>query len=153
MPNNSLDIFVSHLEELLLDCGTYKNLSELLNLPESSLKCWILHKRTPKLSTLDIIASKLNCTTSDLLNPATLNRNGTNTNSSRDNFVKNLNICFVNRGCYSIPQKLYLIDNVINDFTLISYFRVQNYRTPTLEKLDAIADALNIQSYELLMEV
>lgn len=153
MPNNSINIFVSHLEELLFECGTYKKLSELLNLPESSIKCWILHKRIPKLSTLDIIALKLNCTTSDLLNPAPLNRNGTNTKPSRDIFVKNLNIFFVNKGCYSIPQKLYLIDNVISDFTLISYLRTQNYRVPTLEKLDAIADALNIQSYELLMEV
>ena len=153
MPNNSINIFVSHLEELLLECGSYKKLSEMLNLPESSLKCWMLYKRTPKLSTLDTIAAELNCTTSDLLNPAPLNRNGTNTNTSRENFVKNLNIYFVKKGCYSIPQKLYLLNNVISDCTLISYFRTNDYRVPTLKKLDAIANALKITSYELLMEV
>ena len=153
MPNDSIDIFVTHLEELLLECGSYRKMSQVLNLPESSLKCWILRKRTPKLSTLDVIASKLNCTTSDLLNPVPLNRNGTNTKSSRDIFVQNLNIFFVNKGCYSIPQKLYLIDNVVSDFTLNSYFRSNDYRVPTLKKLDEIADALDTNTYELLMEV
>ena len=51
-----------------------------------------------------------------------------------------------------MPHKLSLLDNVVTDYALQSYLRKQNYKTPTLSKLDLIADALDIPTYILLSE-
>lgn len=67
-------------------------------------------------------------------------------------FCENLNIIFLKNQCFSIPQKLNLLNNVVTDFALQSYFRKQNYKLPTLSKLDIIADALGVSACSLLSE-
>lgn len=152
MQNCSLDIFVSNLESMLLVYETYDKLALHLGISTDTLKSWILKTRTPKLSNLDLIANKLGCHSSDLINDVPITNTGEYNNFSRLNFVKNINIIFAERGCYNTAQKLNLLNNVISDYMLISYMRKNNYRTPTLNILDIIADQLDIRTYELIKE-
>ncbi len=153
MQNDSLDIFVSNLEEMLSLYESYDKLAIYLGIPTDTLKSWILKTRCPKLSNLDLIANKLGCYSADLIRPKNIINSGKYDNFSRMNFVKNINIIFIEKGCYNTAQKLNLLNNVITDHMLISYMRKNDYRTPTLTTLDNIADQLNIKTFELIKEV
>lgn len=152
MYNNSLDIFVANLEKMLSDYKTYDKLALFLGISTDTLKSWMLKTRYPKLSNLDLIANRLGCYSADLINTEIITNIGKYNNCCRANFVKNISIIFLDKGCYNTAQKLNLLNNVITDYMLISYMRKNNYRTPTLNNLDTIADQLNIKTYELIKE-
>lgn len=153
MNNQSFLNFKENLESLLETYKSYANLALYLGVPESTLKSWINGIRCPSLKTIDKIANKVGCYSADFITDnATLVNKNVHTNSSRSNFVKNLNILFLKNHCFSTPNKLALLDNTITDFALQSYLRKQNYKNPTLTKLDLIANALNIPTYILLLE-
>lgn len=62
MQNDSLSIFVLHLEEMLTIYKTYDKLALYLGISTDTLKSWILKTRSPKLSNLDAIANRLSVT-------------------------------------------------------------------------------------------
>lgn len=152
MPNNSYDNFRNNLETLL-NGKSYSELALYLNVPSSTLKSWINGSRCPTLRNIDKLANRIGCHSSDLLNSEVhiIDKN-VHLNDSHLSFVKNLNIIFLTNQCFSTPQKLALLNNVITDFALQSYLRKQDYKLPTLSKLDVIADALGISTYSLLLE-
>lgn len=152
MPNNSYDNFRNNLETLL-NGKSYSELALYLNVPSSTLKSWINGSRCPTLRNIDKLANRIGCYSSDLLNSEVhiIDKN-VHLNDSHLSFVKNLNIIFLRNQCFSTPQKLALLNNVITDFALQSYLRKQDYKLPTLSKLDVIADALGISTYSLLLE-
>lgn len=153
MKNQSLLNFRENLESLLEIYKSYSKLALYLDVPISTLKSWINGNRCPSLKTIDKIANKIGCCSADFITAQTIIENkNMHSNSSHSTFVKNLNILFLKRQCYSMPQKLALLDNVITDFALLSYFRKHDYKYPTLTKLDLIADALNIPTCILLLE-
>ncbi len=152
MQNHSYINFKENLE-MLLNGKSYAELAIYLGVPSSTLKSWINGNRHPTLKNIDKIANKIGCYSSDLLNTnANIKNQNMHSNDSHYSFVKNLNIIFLKNQCFSIPQKLNLLNNVVTDFALQSYFRKQNYKLPTLSKLDIIADALGVSACSLLSE-
>lgn len=152
MPNHSYRNFKENLEELLKD-KSYSELSVYLGVPSSTLKSWINGSRCPTLRNVDKLANRIGCYSSDLLNSkAHIIDKNVHLNDSHLSFIKNLNIIFLKNQCFSTPQKLALLNNVVTDFALQSYLRKQDYKLPTLSKLDVIADALGISTYSLLLE-
>lgn len=152
MQNHSCQNFKENLEVLLND-KSYSELAQYLNISPSTLKSWINGSRCPTLKNIDKLANKIGCYSSDLLTPKVhiINKN-VHSNDSHLSFVKNLNILFLKKQCFSTPQKLALLNNTITDFALQSYLRKQDYRLPTLSKLDVIANELGIPTYSLLLE-
>lgn len=152
MQNDSLGVFVLNLEKMLITYETYDKLALHLGVSTDTLKSWMLKTRSPKLSNLDTIANKIGCYSYDLINSQPIENKGIYNNNSRICFVKNLRIIFTENACYNLVQQLNLLNNVITDYILISYLRNSNYRTPTLKKLDLIADQLNLKTFELIKE-
>ena len=152
MINHSYLNFRENLESLLKG-KSYSELAMYLGVPSSTLKSWINGSRCPTLRNIDKLANRIGCYSSDLLNSKVciINKN-VHSNDSHISFVKNLNIVFLKNQCFSTPQKLALLNHVVTDFALQSYLRKQNYKLPTLSKLDVIADALGISTYSLLSE-
>lgn len=151
--NNSQKILILNLEKYYNEYNSYEKLASFLGVSTNTLKSWMLGTRTPKLARIDYIANKLGCHSSDLINNLEIIRNGFDNNKSQENFVKNLNIIFIENQCFSMPQKLNLLNNVITDFALNSYLRSTNFRTPTIAKLDLIANQLDIKTFELIKEI
>ncbi len=152
MQNHSYLNFRENLEKLL-NGKTYEELALYLDVSSSTLKSWINGNRSPALKSIDKLANKIGCYSADLLNiDADIENKNIHTNDSHYSFVKNLNIIFLQNQCFSIPQKLNLLNNVVTDFALQSYLRKKNYKLPTLSKLDLIADQLDINTYNLLLE-
>lgn len=153
MNNQSGYVFRNNLEYLLKTHSSYEKLSFYLDVPTSTLKSWINANRVPSLKMLDKISNKLGCYSSDLLTPNyAFNEPKSCVNDSHITLVRNLSIIFINNHCFSTASKLALMDNVITDYALQSYMRNTNYKSPTLEKLDLIANALDLHTYELLKE-
>lgn len=152
MQNHSYINFRENLEVLLIG-KSYAELALCLYVPSSTLKSWINGNRCPTLKSIDKIANKIGCYSSDLLqvNSNIVNKN-MHSNDSHYSFTKNLNIIFLKNQCFSIPQKLNLLNNVVTDFALQSYLRKQDYKLPTLSKLDIIADTLGVNASSLLSE-
>lgn len=152
MHNHSCLNFRKNLETLLSG-KSYSELALFLDVPLSTLKSWINGNRCPTLKSIDKVANKIGCNSSDLLNiDLNIVNIGMRSNDSHCLFVKNLNIIFLKNQCFSIPQKLNLLGNVVTDFALLSYLRNKDYKLPTLSKLDIIADSLGINAYSLLSE-
>ncbi len=153
MNNHSFLNFKGNLESLLKGHKSYENLALSLGVPNSTVKSWINGTRCPSLKTIDKIANKIGCYSADFITEdCCIENKNIHSNSSHSLFVKNLNILFLKNHCFSLPHKLSLLDNVVTDYALQSYLRKQNYKTPTLSKLDLIADALNMPTYVLLSE-
>lgn len=153
MKNNSSLVFRDNLEEMLKGKETYEELALYLDVPISTLKSWLNGNRCPSLKTLDNISNNIGCFSYELIFPkALLENKSIYLNDSHSAFVRNLNIIFIEKRCFTIPQKLNLLNNIITDFALQSYTRKTNFKSPTLLKLDLIADSLNIYTYELLKE-
>ncbi len=154
MNNHSLLNFKQNLEVMLKLHKSYANLALYLGVPISTLKSWVNGSRCPSLNAIDKLANKVGCYPADFITAGgRIEDKNIHANSSQSVFVKNLNILFLEKQCFSIPQKLALLDNVVTDFALQSYLRKQNCKCPTLMKLDLIADALNISTHILLSEV
>lgn len=150
---SSAGVFKANLEQLLAQSKNYQNLAQKLNVSTSTLKSWINGLRTPSLMTLGKLADQLGCHASALVTPhSDLTDRGIHQNNVHKALVKNLNIAFLENQCYSLAQKLCLLNNEVSDFALKSYMRTSNYRLPTLSGLDQIAKALKVSSYELLKE-
>lgn len=92
MQNDSLSIFVLHLEEMLTIYKTYDKLALYLGISTDTLKSWILKTRSPKLSNLDAIANRLGCYSCDLIDPHPIKNYGKYDNDARNCFVKNIKI-------------------------------------------------------------
>lgn len=153
MKNNSYSKFRDNLESLLKNHKSYENLALYLGISNSTLKSWINGNRRPSLKTIDKMANKIGCYSADFITyKSRIEDKNIHTNSSHLLFVKNLNIIFLKNHCFSMPNKLSLLNNVVTDYALQSYLRKRNYKNPTLTKLDLIADALNIPTYILLSE-
>lgn len=153
MENESAAVFRDNLERMLRQKAAYGKLASALDVPVSTLKSWVNGRRCPSLKALDKISNTIGCSSYELILPgAVLKNKGAALNNSRSAFVRNLNIIFIEKRCFSIPQKLNLLANGITDFALKSYMRKTNFKTPTLSKLDCIADSLNVPTYELLKE-
>ncbi len=152
MQNNSYLNFRENLE-LLLKGKSYSELAIYLGVPSSTLKSWINGNRRPTLRNVDKLANRIGCYSSELLNSnvCIIDKN-VHSNDSHISLVKNLNIIFLKNQCFSTPQKLALLKHVVTDFALQSYLRKQDYKLPTLLKLDIMADALGICTYSLLSE-
>jgi len=150
--NDSLSIFVLHLEEMLTIYKTYDKLALYLGISTDTLKSWILKTRSPKLSNLDAIANRLGCYSCDLIDPHPIKNYGKYDNDARNCFVKNIKIIFTENACYNLIQRLNLLNNIITDHMLISYLRNLNYRTPNLKILDNIANQLSMKTFELIKE-
>ena len=153
MKNCSLLIFRNNMEKLLTVYSTYEKLALFLDTPVSTVKSWINGTRNPSLKTLDKIANKIGCFSYELrCNDASLKNIGFYMNNSHNTFVTNLNIIFLQKHCITTPQKLNALENVVTDFALQSYLRKENFKSPTLLKLDLIADSLGLETYTLLKE-
>ncbi len=153
MNNHSFLNFKGNLESLLKCHKSYEDLASSLGIPNSTVKSWINGTRCPSLKTIDKMANKIGCYSVDfIIENSRIENKNIYSNFSHLLFVKNLNILFLKNHCFTIPHKLSLLDNVVTDYALQSYLRKQNYKTPTLSKLDLIADALNIPTYILLSE-
>lgn len=152
MKNHSYLNFRENLEKLL-NGKTYEELALYLDVSSSALKSWINGNRSPALKSIDKLANRIGCYSANLLRTdSNIENKGIHTNDSHHAFVKNLNIIFLKNQCFSIPQKLNLLNNIVTDFALQSYLRKKNYKLPTLSKLDLIADELSVNAYSLLSE-
>ena len=127
-------------------------MANAIGVPSSTLKSWILNKRSPKLDSLDFVANRIGCFSYELLRYDEILNRDVNDNNSREIFVRNINKIFIDNYCNKQLQKYKLLSNVISNDALISYLRSENYRKPTLEVLDRIADELNMQTFMLIME-
>ncbi len=152
MDNTSIKIFSFQLEKLLNKFGNIHNFSEAFNIPQSTLKAWLSMRRYPKLDSLDKLANEIGCYSYQLISVCDLNDIGVHNNNARKAFVKNLNKIFIDKYCYTQLQKYTLLSNVLSNDALISYLRKDDYRKPTLEVLDKIANELNIKTYTLIKE-
>lgn len=152
MANNSGEIFRLHLESLLKETLTQKELAKILDVSESSVKSWIGSYRKPTLRKVDMIANRLGCRTLELIKHGSLSYKTTRTNNSHITFCRNLKKYFIEYQCFNIPQKLSLLDNHLSDFALKSYLRKEHYKMPTLTGLDKIANSLHIETFKLLYE-
>lgn len=152
MQNDSLSIFVSHLEEMLITRKTYDELALYLGISTDTLKSWMLKTRSPKLLSLDAIANSLGCYSCDLINPPPIKNYGKYNNDARNCFVKNIKIIFTENACYNSIQRINLLNNIITEDMLKSYLRNSYYRTPNLKTLDNIANQLSLKTFELIKE-
>ena len=152
MNNNSRIAFSYQLEKQLKKYQSYAEMSKAIGVPSSTLKSWILNKRSSKLDSLDYVANRIGCFSYELLRYDEIALRDVSDNSSREIFVRNLNKVFIDNYCYKQLQKYKLLSNVLSNEALISYLRSDNYRKPNLEVLDRIADELNIHTFMLIME-
>jgi len=144
-------IFCEHLERFLYDFQTYKNTAIKLGISESCLKSWLTGRRIPSIRSLDRFANHIGCSTYQLIkNRFPLESGNSVYNDSHISFRKNLETIFIERQCFSLSQKLSLLKNQITDFMLISYLRTKNYRLPTLVNLEIMAQALDLETHNLL---
>ncbi len=154
MKNQSFFVFQQKLNEWYLSSSSYHELALHLQVNESTLKGWLSGSRHPTIKRLDQIADQLGCFTHELICPHSpiLFHKNPRKNHSHHAFSQNLGIIFNQKGCYRTVQKLTLLEGLVTDFALQSYLREQNYRLPTLKKLDQIADVLQMEAYLLLQE-
>lgn len=146
------DIFRRHLEGLLISEETYNRLALKLGVSNSCLKSWVTRQRTPSIRSIDKVANQLGCHSYQLIRSSPIAYGNAKNNDSHISFCRNLGIIFIEQQCFSVPQKLAILNQQISDFALSSYFRTTNYKLPTLQKLDDIACALGIETYKLLFE-
>lgn len=151
MNNNSKKAFSYQLEKQLKKYRSYAEMANAIGVPSSTLKSWILNNRSPKLDSLDFVANRIGCFSYELLRYDEILNRDVNDNNSREIFVRNINKIFIDNYCNKQLQKYKLLSNVISYDALISYLRSENYRKPTLEVLDRIADELNMQTFMLIM--
>ena len=73
-------------------------------------------------------------------------------NNSREVLIKNLEDIFVTKGCFSWRSKTALFFSFVSEDMLKSYFRKTNYKIPPLKRLDDMAGALGVLTYQLIKE-
>ena len=152
----SLDVVIENINRLAdrNNLLKYDEIADFLKISKSSLKQWESKLRTPTLRKLDYICNILAIPTYILLQKNAdfdIDYNFTN-NNSREVFIKNLEDFFVIKGCFSWRNKTALFFNFVSEDMLKSYFRKINYRIPPLKRLDEMAEALGIPTYQLIKE-
>lgn len=155
MDNQSGEIFIANLQSIYKSkkYPSVKAMSESLLIPTGTLKCWMTGNRTPKLTNLDNLANILGCYSFNLIMPqGNFSDIGIHNNDIHRTFTRQLQILFLKHQAGSYLNKLFLLNNIISYDTLVSYFRQDNYRLPTLFTLDKIANQFNVYSYELIRE-
>lgn len=73
-------------------------------------------------------------------------------NRSREILVENLRAYFLKMGRLSWNERTALFYGFVSEDALKSYFRDSNFKTPPLNKLDEMAEALGIPTYKLIRE-
>jgi len=149
---SATEIFYKHIEELLAGERTYKQLSIRLGVSESCLKSWLIKQRSPSIRSIDKVANRIGCHTYQLIRQEPLVFSKRIQNDSHTALCRNLSLIFIEHHCFTIPQKLSLLNHQISDFALASYLRTNNYKLPTLKKLDEIACVLGVKTHLLLFE-
>lgn len=155
MKNNSKKIFVENLECIYKkkQCTSLKEMAELLNVSVGTLKCWKTGNRMPRLTNLDAIANELGCYTYQLLAPCgDFNNIGIYHNDIHKVFSTNLKIIFIERQAVSNAHKWAALNQIVSFDTVVSYLRPENYRLPSLNTLDKIADQFDMKTFELIKE-
>ncbi len=154
--NNSALIFKDNLSsyfEKHYPKNPYIKLASDLNVSLSTLKCWMSGQRVPSLSSLKKLADELGCHTYNLIEPSgNIERAYIINTDIHKVLAERLQIIFLERGATSVLNKLKVLNFSISQDSLTSYLRSKDFRLPTLSKLDLIADALRIKSFELLKE-
>ena len=134
MPPESInDIFVTRLKDLLsVNHMTYSELAQKIGVSKSTVSMWVSKKSMPRMDLLEKIANVFAVAPDDLLKSSlTLGERIHNTRIER---------------CMSLHE--------LSERTGLSKFSIQRYEAGdsniSLEKLEKIADALNISTKELL---
>lgn len=154
---DSLDIFNNNLQRLANrhNLSTYREIAAFLQITEDLLKHWKNKTRWPTLKRIDQIGDRIGC-----WSYALIQRDGeifagieSIRNNSREILIKNLTEYFLQEKRFSWNDKVALFCHFVSEDALKSYFRKTDYKTPPLEKLDDMASALGIPTYELIKEV
>lgn len=140
-----------------LKIDSARELSLLVKVKEETIESWFLNNRTPKITTLDKIANKLNVPTyilfqNDLKIDETIIYDSINNNSS-DNLEKNLKNEYLKRSKASWNEISSIYSGFRSIDTLKSYHRKTNKITPPLKTLEKLSSYLGIPASELLKEV
>lgn len=167
MFDNNIDsiswkILISNLNKLI-SCSSqtpsYVSLASKISVNLSTLKNWMSQNRAPTLKTIDKIANCLGCHAYQLLKPdGKMDNVGVSTNDSATAFLQNLQAIFNEKKKFRLIEKCDLVngdyqdgDNYITETMLISYFRKNSRRVPSLKILDYIAKSLKIETYKLII--
>ncbi|MCL2386936.1 MAG: helix-turn-helix domain-containing protein [Defluviitaleaceae bacterium] len=150
MDGSALKIFCEHIEKNFLDEEALKKAAEKLGFPESSLRSWLNYQRTPSIRSLDKIANRIGCLTYQLIRNQPLEFGKHRDNNSNIPLRINLSKFFADNGCRFMAQKLSLLQHQVTEDMLKSYLRIKDYRIPSLQKLEAMAQALGVETHKLL---
>lgn len=152
----SMKCFVNNLNNAMsfFDFKSLHQLADFLGVNLNTLKSWMYFKRIPSLQTLDIISNRLNIYTEHLIDKNikhfSLYPPISPINDSHELFVVNLRK-FLNK--YDIKSaedfNLYL-DRNLSIHTYYSYFKLSNYKSPSLITLELLAKYFYIQPYQLI---
>lgn len=153
---SSLDVFVNNINKIskkrkLL---TYAEIADHLSITESTLKQWERRARAPTLKNIDSICNKLSIPTYIMLQrDADLDFDyDFSNNNSRENMIKNLEEIFFKKGRFSWESRAALFSGFVSVNMLKQYFKKKDYRTPPLNRLDEMAEALGIPVYKIIKE-
>lgn len=150
----SLNILCENLDRLSQRKGFngYKDLADYIGVKESTLKCWKSMLRSPSLKQIDDICDNMKIQSYVLIQPNSdlsieveFQRN-----NSRLKMLEYLQSYFLKYGRFTWNDKAALFYGFVSEDALKSYFRSTNYKTPPLKKLDEMAEALGVPTYELL---
>lgn len=151
---HSLNILCENLDRISQRNGLngYKELADYIGIKESTLRCWKSMLRCPSLKQIDNICDNMNLQSyvlikpnSDLLVEAEFQKN-----NSRLKMLDYLQRYFLKYGRFTWNDKAALFYGFVSEDALKSYFRTINYKTPPLNKLDEMAEALGVPAYELI---
>lgn len=151
---DSLDVFISNIDKLAArhNLNTYREIAEFLHVTEDSLKHWKSKTRCPSLKRIDQISDRIGCRSYALIqkNGEIFAKMELVRNNSREILVKNLKGYFLKKSKFSWNDKTALFYDFVSEDALKSYFRIENYKVPPLKKLDEMAEALGVPTYELI---
>lgn len=133
-----------------------KGLAELVEVKVETIESWFSNKRSPKITTLDKIANKLNIPTyilfqDELTIDETTIRHSVN-NNSRDALEKNLRNEYNRQGKTLWNEISSIYSGFRSIDTLKSYHRKTNKITPPLKTLEKLSSYLGIPASELIKE-
>lgn len=150
----SLKILCENLERISQknEFDGYKELADYIGVKESTLKCWKSLLRSPFLKQIDYICDNMKLQSYVLIQPnSDLSiEDKFQKNNSRLKFLDYLQSYFLKCGRFTWNDKAALFYGFVSEDALKSYFRTTNYKTPPLNKLDEMAEALGIPTYELI---
>ena len=154
-----MSIFVDNLYAIMESNAleTYSQLGKMLTVNENTLKSWIAKNRTISLMRLDVIADTLGLP-SYLLIKKGFREDGVNynipfnKNNSQKIFSSNLQRIFILKSKTSWDEREALFNGNFSIASLMAYTRDKNPRTPSLNKIDIMAECLGVESYLMIKE-